>query len=177
LKADKFIKDISDRFDNIINTGNFRSESDLNNNNNSHGPDKYNDEFYLDRGEEPPRFEYYRQARIDNCTDERRKKSFECVYDTITQDELDFALKRELRKSPEQRYQESKRNFLFHESCSYNRGLQYDDGYGCVGNKCIPECRFYPEYGVITDEVIAEHNKLIETYRRDNRIVDPPSNT
>jgi hypothetical protein len=41
---------------------------------------------------------------------------------------------------------------------------------------CTPNCRFYPEFGVITDEeVIEEHDKLVESLRRDNKIVQPPS--
>jgi hypothetical protein len=35
---------------------------------------------------------------------------------------------------------------------------------------------FYTENGRIEDEeVIQEHNKLVESARRDNRIVEPPS--
>ena len=51
---------------------------------------------------------------------------------------------------------------------------EYD--YGCTGAGCVPECRFYPEYGRIEDEeVIEEHNKLVESFSRDNKIVEPPS--
>jgi hypothetical protein len=41
--------------------------------------------------------------------------------------------------------------------------------------KCIPECRFYPKYGRIEDEkVIEEHNKVGESYRQKNAIIEPP---
>ena len=39
----------------------------------------------------------------------------EDVDETITQDELDFGLKRWLRKTPEERYQEEKEDRYFHE--------------------------------------------------------------
>jgi hypothetical protein len=40
----------------------------------------------------------------------------------------------------------------------------------------IPECRFYPEHGRIEDEdVIEEYNKLVESHRQKNSIIDPPS--
>lgn len=57
------------------------------------------------------------------------------------------------------------------------RGLgEYD--YGCTGAGCIPECRYYPEYGRIEDEeVIEKHNKFVESCRQENSIVDPPSET
>ena len=70
----------------------------------------------------------------------------EDVDKTTTQDELDFALKRDLRMTPEERYQLGKRSFLFHDLSCYLRDLS-DEEYGCTGARCIPECRFYPEYG------------------------------
>ena len=51
------------------------------------------------------------------------------------------------------------------------------DGQGCNQfTGCIPECRFYPEYGRIEDEqVIEEHNKLVGSYRQKNSIIYPPT--
>jgi hypothetical protein len=47
---------------------------------------------------------------------------------------------------------------------------------GCANLGCIPECRFYPEYGRIEDEeVIAEHNKRVEYLKERNDIVEPPT--
>jgi hypothetical protein len=68
--------------------------------------------------------------------------------------------------------------FLFHHY--YHHHLHYPryayDGYGCVNGECIPSCRFYPEFGIIEDdEIIQDHNKLVEYYRQNNRIVEPPS--
>ena len=46
----------------------------------------------------------------------------------------------------------------------------------CHDQQCIPECRFYPEYGRIEDEeVIQKHNETEERYRQNNAIIDPPS--
>ena len=106
--------------------------------------------------------------RVEQCTDEYRKKTFECVNETITRDELNYSLKRKLRVPPEQLYQHEKEHYYFHD-------LYIEGGKECnpVYDGCTPNCRFYPEFGMITDEeVIEDHNKLIESLRRDNRIVN-----
>jgi hypothetical protein len=122
------------------------------------------------------RFAYYRHVRVEQCNDEYKKKTFEAANDSITQDELDYSLKRNLRMPPEERYQCKKQHWYWHESSWYWRGVNGYDGYGCNNGKCIPECRFYPEYGRIEDEeVIEDHNKLVESYRQKNAIVVPPS--
>lgn len=134
-----------------------------------------------DNDAEPPRFAYYRHVRVEQWTEEWRKKTFECVWDTITQDELDYYLKAKLRASPEERYQNEKREWFFHE-LSYLHQTVDDNGkvvdiikeYGCghwsnkrEGGCCVPECRFYPEYGRIEDEeVIADHNSIVESLSR-----------
>jgi len=66
-------------------------------------------------------------------------------------------------------------SWYWHESSWYWRGVNGYDGYGCNNGKCISECRFYPEYGRIEDEVIEEHNKVVESYRQKNAIVELPS--
>ena len=40
-----------------------------------------------------------------------------------------------------------KEQWMFHKSSWYKRGLDVDDGKGCNGNVCIPECEFYPAEG------------------------------
>ena len=164
MKIDKYIKDISDRL--------HHNNTD---NNNIIDDNEIDDYYYIDRKQDPPRFHYYRHIRLQKCTDEDRKKSFIGAIDTITQDELDFILKRELRPTPEQRYQDEKRNFLFHELSCYMRGLGEED-YGCTGAGCILECRYFGDYGRIEDEeIIEKHNQLVESYRKKNAIVDPPT--
>jgi hypothetical protein len=161
LKIDKYIKDLSKKLDNFSNGNGLQIIKD--------------DVYYIDREDTPPWFVYH-----DIAIRERREKAGRKLglheYDhSITQDQLDFILKRELRPSPEQRYQHEKANFLFHDLSCYMRGLGESD-YGCTGGGCIPECRFYPKYGRIEDdEVIEEHNKLIERHRQENSIVEPPS--
>jgi hypothetical protein len=139
-----------DRIDKVESTG-----ADPNADN-KYGLDKYDDQYYLDIGSEPPRFAYYRHVRANKWETTSHGQS---EYDsTFTQDELDYALKREIRKTPEVRYQEEKANFLFHDLSCYMRDLGEED-YGCTGAGCIPECKYYPEYGVISDEeVIEKHN-------------------
>jgi hypothetical protein len=59
--------------------------------------------------------------------DEWGKLTCEDVDETVTQDELDFGLKRQLSKTPENRYQEEKENRSFHELSCYMRGLSIND--------------------------------------------------
>ena len=106
MKTDKYIKDISDRL-NTISSRNANAYS-------SNGFEDYDDEYYLDMGSEPLRLAYYRHVRVEQCDDEYRKKTFECVRDSTTQDELDYYLKRNLRVPPEQRYQDKKEDWFFH---------------------------------------------------------------
>jgi hypothetical protein len=160
LKTDKQIKDISDRLNAV---------SSSNGNGNGHSDNaERDDDYYLNLGRDPPRFYIYRQARAETGSN----------YDSsVTEDELSYALKRRLRMTPEARYQREKKiHWYWHESTYYNRGLEAYDGYGCVNGECIPSCRFYPEFGIIEDdEIIQDHNKLVEYYRQNNRIVEPPS--
>jgi len=112
--------------------------------------------------------------------DDSRKEKCIDGYDidkTITQDELDYNLKAKLRVSPEERYQAEKRKWYFHKlsysdqtTDDYGRLVDVVKEYGCghgsnkreEGGCCVPECRFYREYGRIEDEeVIEEHNKYI----------------
>jgi hypothetical protein len=168
LKINKYTKRISAGLDRLATNGNASGNN----------ADKYDgsddDEYYLARGSEPPRFAYYRHVRVEQCIDEWRKKTLECVYDSITQDELDYSLKRKLRIPPEQRYQYNKMNWFFHESSYSMRGFDAYDGKGCNGfTGCIPECRYYPTTGRIEDEeVIHEHKELEDVDRKRNRIVN-----
>ena len=109
---------------------------------------------------DPPRFYIYRQARAEKREASDKKSDYN---NSVTQDELDYSLKRKLRVTPEARYQREKRNQYWHESSYYNRGLEAYDGYGCYNGECIPSCRFYPEFGVIEDEeIIEDHSNLVE---------------
>jgi len=120
---------------------------------------------------------YYRPTRAEKWKGLEHKPS---EYDhSITQDELDYALKRNLRTPPEERYQHKKEHWYWHQSSWYSRGLDATgyDGQGCNQfTGCIPECRFHPEYGRIEDEeLIEDHNKVVESLRQENTIVEPPS--
>ena len=69
-----------------------------------------------------------------------------------------------------------KQRWFFHELSWYWRGLDATgyEGQGCNQfTDCIPECRFYPEFARINDEVIEEHNKVVESYLQKNAIVEP----
>jgi hypothetical protein len=122
---------------------------------------------------EPPRFANYRLARAKHTIG--GTKTYQDVWNSITQDELDYYLKALLRVSPEQRYQAIRKKPWFHEGSWDMRGVNGYDGKGCNQfTGCVPECRFYPEHGRIEDEeVIADHNTWVESYRQRNAIVEP----
>jgi hypothetical protein len=130
-------------------------------------------DYYIDRGAEPPRFAQYRLARAKHKLGDT--KTYQDVWDSITQDELDYYLKAQLKVSPDQRYQSIKKEWYFHKSSWYMRDQSKGyDGHGCNNGQCVPECRYYPEYRRIEDEeVIAAHNKWVESYRQRNAIVEP----
>ena len=86
------------------------------------------DDYYLERRLEPPRFAYYEAARPIMIENNNNKKpvpaiitsdnidEYMQVYDTITQDELDYHLKMKLKHTiPERRYQDRKETYYFHE--------------------------------------------------------------
>ena len=169
MKIDKFVNQLWNKANNLATATN--NEIDPTNHD--------NDDYYIyhdKTGSVPPRFLAYRHARWEKL-DDRGKLTCQDVDKTITQDELDFMLKRYLAVSPEQRYQDQKANRFFHELGCYVRGLGPDDwDKGCHDDQCIAECPFYPEYGSISDEhVIKEHNERVERYRLENRIVEPPT--
>ena len=94
------------------------------------------------------------------------------VYDTMTQDEFGYDLKRKLlHTTPEERYQSRKETYYFHE-------LYRDNGeYGCNPTArpeiCFPECRFYGATGRFEDdELVAEHKKMVEFYNKHNAIIE-----
>ena len=111
--------------------------------------------------------QYYRQVRIEQCTDEHRKRLFECVKDSITYDELDYYLKANLRVPPEQRYQHKKEAWYFHE-LSYLQQTRDGNGrfvdvvkdYGCG------------HWSTKREEVLKKPNELIGYYREKNAIID-----
>jgi hypothetical protein len=147
LKIDKHLKGLSDRLNAVSGSSNDNNEITR------------DDDYYLEIGSEPPRFALYRRKRIEQSSDQYRKQTLLAAYDSITQDELDYSLKRKLRISPEQRYQRDKASFLFHDLSCYMKGLS-DEEYGCDGAGCVPECRFYSATGRIEDEeVIREHRE------------------
>lgn len=82
-----------------------------------------------------------------------------------------------LKIPPEQRYQDRKINWFFHDSSYCRRGLNAYDGQGCNAfTGCVPECRYYPKYGRIEDEeVIREHKEFEQRYRDSNAIIEPPN--
>jgi hypothetical protein len=145
---------------------------------------------------EPYRFHIYRKARAKKTAPALLMDgdgfTYEDVYDTITQEELDWQLRQQLKVSPEDRYQHEKKHWYSHE-LSYlnqikdeNTAGKYVDiikEYGCGRYEnnprgCVPECRYYNSTGRIEDsEVIQRHRELEKRYRDNNAIVEPPTTT
>ena len=106
MKIDKDIKSLWDKADNLANGNGLTDEIIICD----------DDDYYLARGSEPPRFKYYKHVRAEKWRALGHKPLLDEDYDhSITQEELDFILKRELWLSPEERYQHEKRNWLFHD--------------------------------------------------------------
>ena len=119
---------------------------------------EYSDEYHIQMGTTPPRFEYYKQIRKDNPISENWWD-----YDAReTMDELNFTLKARLHISPEERYRMAKERWEWHPSNN-----------GCTNLRCISGCRFEAAYGRFEDnEVIAEHNGYVEHLRQKGEIMD-----
>lgn len=168
------INNLSKRLDFLDGNGNGDNDGRSNGNANHKRHDYDDHDYYLDREMEPPRFANYRLARAKHTLG--GTKTYQDVWDSITQDEHDYYLKARLRVSPEQRYQRIRKEPWFHDGSWYMRdqSKRYD-GHGCNQfTGCVPECRYYPEYGRIEDEeVIADHNKWVESYHQRNAIVEP----
>ena len=69
------------------------------------------------------------------------------TWDEITDEEIDYYMRKALRPSPEQRYQQTKavRYMVGHDHACNRSGA------------CVPTCRFYPEYGHIEDDEVIAH--------------------
>lgn len=68
-------------------------------------------------------------------------KTYEDVWDNTSQEEIEYYKRKNLQRSPEERYQDSKRCWYFHKSSWYMRGVDGYDGKGCNNGVCVPECR------------------------------------
>jgi hypothetical protein len=153
LKVDRYAKDL------------FKKLDDYNFSSGSGNYNEYDDDYYIEIGSEPHRFGDYRAARA-KITDAFGNKTYEDVWDSITQDESNYYLTMNLMMSPEDRYQQKKEAWYFHESSWYMRHDNGYDGQGCNNGECIPECRYYPKFGRIEDEeVIQRHKEVEECYR------------
>lgn len=169
MKIDKHLKDFANRLSAISSIKGNDDDSRL----------IKDDDYYLSVGSDPPRFAYYHHVRAQEW-EALGHRPWDGINDDdhdrrITQDELDYWLKRELRIPPEERYQREKKNWLFHDCSYYMRDLGSFDKSCCNSSRCVPECRYYPESGRIEDEeVIAEHNERVKELTEENAVVDPP---
>lgn len=89
------------------------------------------------------------------ATDAFGNKTYEDVWDNISQEEEDYYREKRRKEDPAKRYQRLKKEWYFHESSGYMRGVKNGyDGQGCHDGICVPECRYYePEGRVEFEEV------------------------
>ena len=90
MKSDRYARDLFKKLDNFYDNNRIISSQD----NNIDGED--DDDYYIKTGEIPPRFQAYRHARWEKL-DEWGNLTCEDVDETVTQDELDFGLKRQVK--------------------------------------------------------------------------------
>ena len=99
MKIDKYVKDLSEKLDDFSN-GNNNGYGSIDDYDNNYGLTDGDDDYYLERGEDPPWFRYH-----DIFLRERKEKELgrgldvDEFHNTITQDQLDFILKSELSVS------------------------------------------------------------------------------
>jgi hypothetical protein len=192
MKIDKSVQSMLKRLENILpgSSGSSKWDDDTDR---KETTQEELDDIETEQYGEPHRFHIYRHARAKKTAPALLMDgdgfTYEDVYDTITQEELDWQLRQRLKVSPEERYQDMKKHWYAHE-LSYWHQTIYDNGkavdtikeYGCgrsnqkvEGGWCVPECRYYPQTGRIEDsEVIQKHREREKRYRDNNAIVKPP---
>ena len=84
--------------------------------------------------------------RLEGISEQDLQK-YLAYYEQVSTEEL---LKYWLSMSPEERYNERKKDWLYHE---FNVYRLYGKP-GCTSDSCIIECRYYSATGKITDEEI-----------------------
>lgn len=105
------------------------------------------------------KFDSYRPLKY-----ERLKKHGQIVWDhaldgyEMLSEEFEFYLSRHLYETtPEQRYQEAKEHWYFHEHSAFlDMETGKIDTYGCKPESCVPECKYYKKGGKIDDDHVVK---------------------
>jgi hypothetical protein len=87
-------------------------------------------------------------------------RTYEDVWDNITQEELEYYAKKQAEKSPAQIFLEDKEEWWFHDSNYYMRDVEEYDGVGCYNGICVPGCQYYIE--AIDEEERRKLNRQIQ---------------
>lgn len=107
--------------------------------------------------EDTPNFE-----RLEGIIEQDLQR-YLAYYEQVSREEL---LKYWLSMSPEERYNERKKNWLSHELNVYRlygNAHSSPDKPGCTSDSCVQECRYYGASGKITDREIYEEFPAPET--------------
>jgi hypothetical protein len=118
MKTDKVLDRLTKRLDNLICGSSPVSKRDVIISNKTTQQELYGIE--TQKYGEPLRFSDYRHAR---CKKTKPAVGITCedMYDTITQEELDWSLRQQLKVSPEDRYQHGKEHWYSHPMSWYVR--------------------------------------------------------
>lgn len=105
------------------------------------------------------KFAKLREERAKN-SELRGLKADEYAWLNPSQEEIDYYRS---KSTPEERYQELKEMYYFHDSSAYMRfGDNRPDIDGCTSDACTPQCNFYPETGRIEDDGRITHKAQIK---------------
>jgi hypothetical protein len=105
------------------------------------------------------RFAKLREARA-KAVNAFGEKTYEDVWDNITQEEIDYYAKQRAEEPPAQKFAREKAEWFFHDSSCYMRDLEQYDGVGCYNGICVPQCDYY--IAAIDEEPRTKLRKEIE---------------
>jgi hypothetical protein len=114
------------------------------------------------------RFAKLREARAKK-TDAFGSKTYEDVWDNISQEEEEYYRRKRREEDPAVRYQRYKTAWWSHPSCWYNRGVRGYDGKGCNAGVCVPECRYFAPAGRVEFEEVEAQLQKYEEERREKK--------
>ncbi len=109
------------------------------------------------------RFAELRLARAKK-TDAFGNKTYEDVWDNITEEEEEYYRRKGMEQDPSVRYHQLKAAWWSHSSSWCNRGIQGYDGKGCNAGICVPECRYFAPTGRVEFEELEER---LQRYKED----------
>jgi hypothetical protein len=111
------------------------------------------------------RFARMKEARAKK-TNAFGNKTYEDVWDNMTEEEEEYYRQKRREVDPAVRYQREKEEWWFHDLSYVMRNEdEVYDGWGCTGQGCDPRCRYYAPTGEVTFEEVEQR---LEEYKKKN---------